>query len=130
VRHLRAAGPSSVDDLKTELGLDATTLRKVRERLEKNGAVVARGITIDDGKGGHRHSSVLSRWDQVWRKPWKVTEETALDEVVVLGVAAAVVTHEDEIRTWFTWPVDRPTIGALVAARRLARPASGWLAIP
>lgn len=130
VRHLKSAGPSSVEDLKTELGLDATTLRKVREGLEKNGAIVARGITVDDSKGGHRHSSVLSRWDQVWRKPWKATEDVALDELLILGVGAAVVTHEDEARTWFTWPVDRPMINALVAAGRLARPASGWLALP
>jgi len=130
VRHLDAAGPSTVEDLKSELGLDATTLRKTREGLEKAGAIVARGITVDDSKGGHRHSSVLSRWDQVWRKPWKATEDTALDELIALGVAAAVVTHEDEVRTWFTWPVERPTINVLVSSGKLARPASGWLAAP
>ena len=130
VRHLRSAGPSTVEDLKSELGLDATALRKVREGLEKTGAIVARGITVEDSKGGHRHSSVLSRWDQVWRKPWKATEDTALDELVVLGVAAAVVTHEDEVRTWFTWPVERHMIGSLVAAGRLARPAPGLIALP
>lgn len=128
VRHLKAAGPSTVEDLKRELGLDATALRKVREGLEKSGALVARGIAVEDSKGGHRHSSVLSRWDQVWRKPWKATEDTALDEIIVLGVASAVVTHEDEVRTWFTWPVERPTINALVAAGRLTRPASGYIA--
>ncbi|HEU5288122.1 MAG TPA: hypothetical protein VFV20_06955 [Candidatus Limnocylindria bacterium] len=130
VRHLKSAGPSSVEDLKRELGLDATVLRKVREGLEKSGAIIARGITTQDTKGGLRHSSVLSRWDQVWRKPWKATEDTALDEIIALGVAAAVVTHEDEVRTWFTWPVERPTINALVASGKLARPASGWLAAP
>jgi len=102
----------------------------VREGLEKTGAIIARGITVDDSKGGHRHSSVLSRWDQVWRKPWRATEDVALDELLILGVGAAVVTHEDEARTWFAWPVERPMINALVAARRLARPASGWLALP
>lgn len=128
VRHLKAAGPSTVEELKQELGLDATALRKLREGLEKSGAIVARGISVEDSKGGHRHSSVLSRWDQVWRKPWKATEDAALDEIIVLGVAAAVVTHEDEVRTWFTWPVERPTINALVAAGRLTRPASGFIA--
>ena len=43
---------------------------------------------------------MLSRWDQAWRKPWKTTEDTALDELIVLGVRAAVVTHEDEVRTF------------------------------
>ena len=128
VRHLKSAGPSVVEDVKTELGLEAVVLRKVRERLERTGAVVSRGIATDDAKKGHRHSSVLSRWDQVWRKPWKATEETALEELVVTGVRAAVVTHEDEVRTWFSWPVMRQTIGELVAAGRLIRPASGWLA--
>jgi len=130
VRHLKSAGPSTVEDLKTELALDANTLRKVREGLEKNGALVSRGVAVEDSKGGHRHSSVLSRWDQVWRKPWKATEDTALDELIVLGVRAAVVTHEDEVRTWFTWPVERPTINALVSAGRLTRPASGYVAAP
>ena len=128
VRHLKSAGPSTVEDLKSELGLDASALRKVREGLEKTGAVVSRGIALEVDKGGHRHSSMLSRWDQAWRKPWKTTEDTALDELIVLGVRAAVVTHEDEVRTWFTWPVERPVINELVRAGRLARPASGWLA--
>ncbi|HEY6959686.1 MAG TPA: hypothetical protein VI814_12755 [Candidatus Limnocylindria bacterium] len=130
VRHLGSAGPSSVEDLKSELGLEAGAFRKIRDALERNGAIVARGITVADSKGGHRHSSVLSRWDQVWRKPWKASEESALDELVVLGVGAAVVTHEDEVRTWFTWPVERHVIGALVGTGRLVRPASGWLALP
>lgn len=119
-----------MEDLKTELGLDATGLRKVRDALERSGAVVARAITTEDAKGTRRISSVLSRWDQVWRKPWKATEDTALDEIVVLGVASAVVTHEDELRTWYTWPVERPFINALVGTGRLVRPASGWLALP
>jgi DNA-binding Lrp family transcriptional regulator len=130
VRHLKSAGPSTVEDLKSELGLDATALRKVREGLEKSGALVSRGIAVEDSKGGHRHSSVLSRWDQAWHRPWRSSEDAALDELVVLGVRAAVVTHEDEVRTWFTWPVERPSINELVRTGRLARPASGWLATP
>ena len=129
VRHLAGAGPSSVEDLKSELGLAAATLRKVREALERDGAIVARGVSVEDSKGGHRHSSVLSRWDQVWRKPWKTTEDTALEELVVLGVRAAVLTHEDEVRNWFSWPVARQTIAELVAAGRLVHPVSGWLAV-
>lgn len=129
LRHLRAAGPSTVDDLKAELGLDATALRKAREKLERFGAVVSRGIAVDDAKGGHRHSSELSRWDQVWRKPWRVDADTALAELVVIGVRAAVLAHEDEVaREWFSWPVPRAMIAALLSTGRLQRPASGWLA--
>ena len=129
LRHLHAAGPSTVDELKAELGLEARSLRKVREKLERFGALVAKGITIEDQRGGHRHSSVLSRWDQVWPRPWKATEDTALEELVVTGVRAAVVTHEDEVRTWFSWPVARQAIGGLVASGRLLRPMSGWIAV-
>src|SRR4051812_33075508 len=64
VRHLRSAGPSKLDDVKQELGLEAPALRKVREKLEMVGAVVSRDIAVDDGKGGHRHVSELARWDQ------------------------------------------------------------------
>ncbi len=128
LRHLGAAGPSSVDDLKAELGLDAPALRKAREKLERVGAVVARGITVDDAKGGHRHSSELARWDQVWRKPWRVDADTGLAELVAIGVRAAVLVHEDDLRKWFSWPVDHPLIADLVASGRLARPGPGWLA--
>src|SRR5207237_4756153 len=55
VRHLRSAGPSKIDDLKAELGLEAPALRKVREKLESVAAVVSRDVAVDDGKGGHRH---------------------------------------------------------------------------
>ncbi len=128
VRHLAAAGPSTVEDIKAELGLEAAALRKIREPLERDGAIVSRGVAVEDSKGGHRHSSVLSRWDQVWRKPWKASTDTALEELVVIGVRAAVVTHEDEVRNWFSWPVARQTIAELVSTGRLDRPASGWLA--
>src|SRR5207237_8287393 len=112
LRHLAAAGPSTVEDVKSELGLAAAALRKVREGLERDGAIVARGVAVEDSKGGHRHSSVLSRWDQVWRKPWKTTEDTALEELVVLGVRAAVLTDEDAVRNGFSWPVGRRTLAA------------------
>lgn len=128
LRHLAAAGPSTVADIKAELGLEAATLRRVREPLERVGAIVSKGITIDDSKGGHRHSSVLSRWDQVWRRPWKTSEATALAELVLTGVRAAVVTHEDEVRHWFSWAVARQDIADLVASGRLLRPAPGWIA--
>ena len=130
VRHLAGAGPSTVEDLKTQLGLAAPAFRKVREQLERSGAIVSRGVTIEDSRGGQRHSSILSRWDQAWRQPWKATEGTALDELILTGVHAAVVTHEDEVRLWFTWPVERHMIGSPVAARRLGRPAPGWIALP
>jgi len=130
VRHLKSAGPSKLDDLKGELGLEAPALRKLREKLEAVAAVVSRDIVVEDAKGAHRHTSELARWDQVWNKPWKANQEQALAELVLIGVRAAVLTHQDEVGKWFSWPVEWPLLAELISARRLQRPGPGWLAIP
>ena len=130
VRHLKSAGPSKLDDLKDELGLPAPALRKIREKLESVAAVVSRDIAVEDGKGGHRHTSELARWDQVWNKPWKANQDQALAELVLIGVHAAVLAHQDEVGKWFTWPIEWPRLAELISARRLARPGPGWLALP
>jgi hypothetical protein len=129
LRLLRSAGPSKLDDLKNELGLGAPALRKVREKLENVAAVVARDIVTDDGKGGHKHTSELARWDQVWNKPWKANQDQALAELLLVGVRAAVLVHQDEVGKWFAWPIEWPLIADLITSRRLQRPAPGWLAI-
>jgi hypothetical protein len=128
VRHLRAAGPSTIDDVKAELGFPPPTLRVIRERLETLGALVSREIEVPDAKGGHRHTSELRLWDQLWNKPWRATEEAALAELAVLGVRAALLTHEDEVAKWFSWPIEKGALAELVRAGRLARPGPGWLA--
>jgi hypothetical protein len=131
VRHLAAAGPSSVDDLKEELGLEAKTLRSVREKLESSGAVVAKGTVVPAAiDPGHRHSSTLARWDQVFTQRRKTSPAAALDDLIVLGVRAAVVTHQDEIKTWWSWPVMTGAIDRLVRSGRLSRPGPGWVATP
>ncbi|TMC71190.1 MAG: hypothetical protein E6J13_08115 [Chloroflexi bacterium] len=130
VRHLRSAGPSQLDDVKSELGLPPAALRKVRERLESVAAVVSRDIEVPDRKGGHKHTSELRRWDQVWNKPWRATAEAALAELVLMGVRAAVLAHQDEVSKWFSWPVEWPLLASLISARRLDRPGPGWLAMP
>ena len=130
LRHLKSAGPSKLDDVKAELGLEAPALRKVREKLEMVGAIVSRDVPIDETKGGHRHTSELARWDQVWNKPWKANQEQALAELVLIGVRAAVLAHQDEVGKWFSWPVEWPLLSELISARRLQRPGPGWLAIP
>lgn len=129
VRHLAAAGPTTVDDLKAELGLEPKTLRSAREKLESSGAVVAREALVPVGiEPGHRHSSTLARWDQVWTQRRKVSPSAALDEMVILGVRAAVVTHQEEIKTWFSWPVTTSSLDRLVQSGRLQRPGPGWVA--
>lgn len=131
VRHLAAAGPSKIDDLKTELGLEAKALRSAREKLESAGAIVAREALVPVGiEPGHRHSSTLARWDQVWTQRRKVSPSAALDELVILGVRAAVVTHQEEIKQWFSWPVTTSSLDRLVQSGRLQRPGPGWVAAP
>lgn len=129
VRHLKSAGPSQIDDVKTELGLEAPALRRIREQLESVAAVVARDIEVTDAKGGHRHTSELRRWDQAWNKAWRANEEAALAELALIGVRAAVLAHQDELGKWFSWPIEWPIIADLIAAGRLIRPGAGWLAI-
>ena len=129
VRHLAAAGPTTVDDLKGELGLQPKTLRSAREKLESSGAVVAKEALVPVGiEPGHRHSSTLARWDQVWTQRRKASPSVALDELVILGVRAAVVTHQEEIKTWFSWPVTTSSLDRLVHSGRLQRPGPGWVA--
>ena len=128
LRHLRSAGRSQVDDVKAELGLEAPALRKIREQLESVAAVVARDIEVADGKGGHKHTSELRRWDQAWNKPWRATEEAALAELALIGVRAAVLAHQDEVGKWFSWPIEWPILAKLISSGQVVRPGAGWLA--
>jgi hypothetical protein len=119
---LRAAGPALIDDLKAELALDAKSLRSVRAKLERVGAVVAREVTVPTN-GGHRHVSELHRWDQI-SEPAK----GGLAELFVAAVRASVVAPQREAVRWFSWPVSGDLVDELVEEGRLRRPEAGWLA--
>jgi DNA-binding Lrp family transcriptional regulator len=119
--HLAAAGASTVEEIKEELGLDARALRAARTRLERAGAVVARTIVLETEDGGHRHTGELRRWDQVFAEP--AGAAGGLEELVIAAVRAAVVAPERELRRWFSWPLE-------VIPERLERPAPGWVAAP
>jgi hypothetical protein len=122
--HLAAAGPSSVDDLPLELGLTRQELRSLRAPLERCGAVVARSELVTAGEG-HRHSSELARWDQVWPEPGgsEADPRRALADLVAAGVRAAVVVPEAEPRRWFSWfwYWDDALVDGLVREGRLVR---------
>lgn len=131
VRHLHVAGPTTVDDLKAALALDPKALRSAREKLESSGAVVAKEALVPVAlEPGERRSSTLARWDQVWTQRRKASASAALDEMVVMGVRSAVVTHQDEIKTWTYWPVTSASLERLVQSGRLMRPGPGWVAAP
>jgi hypothetical protein len=102
--HLAAAGPSSIDDLRTELGLKRQELRSLRAPLERCGAIVSRSLQVTAGEG-HLHSSELARWDQAYPRTGdaEVSPRRALADLVVAGLRAAVVAPERELRRWFSW---------------------------
>ncbi len=103
--HLAAAGPSSIDDLRTELGLTPKALKSLRTPLERCGAMVSRSVLMT-AAGEHRHSSELARWDQVFPGPAGTGPDPrgALRDLIAAAVHAAVVAPEPELRRWFSWP--------------------------
>jgi hypothetical protein len=127
--HLRAAGVSLVEDVKEELGLAPKTLRGLRDRLERRGAVVSREVRVAAKSGGHRHTSELALWDQVYPGGEDRSGPVGLPGLVAAGVRAAVLAPEQEVQSWFSWPVDATLVDELVEAGRLMRPAPGWLAV-
>ncbi|MDQ3400380.1 MAG: hypothetical protein ACR2G8_09060 [Candidatus Limnocylindria bacterium] len=128
VRHLGAAGPSGADQVRSELALEAKAFRAAREKLEREGAVVSRPQLTPGGVDGHRSASTIARWDRSHSQRRKAPVAVALDELVLLGIRAAVVVQEDEPGTWFTWAIPRDTIRRLLETRKLVRPAAGWVA--
>ena len=126
--HLRQTGPSTLEDLQTELGLKPKELKQIRYPLERCGAVVARSLVYAAGEG-HAHTAELSRWDQVHPEP---SASGGLAELLVAGVRAAVVAPERELMRWFswTWLVDAALVEDLVTDGRLARPEPGWVYAP
>jgi len=130
LRHLAEAGPSTLDDLQTELGLKPKELKLLRYPLELCGAVVSRSLRVELADGRHTHTSELLRYDQAY--PVSL-DGGGVDDLVVAAVDAAVVAPEVELaRKWFSWKwlfaddlVDR-----LVGERRLERPAPGWVTAP
>ena len=120
LRHLAEAGPSELEDVQVELGLTPKEVKRLRAPLERCGALVARSIVYEEP---HRHTSPLSRWDQVFPEP----AAGGLAELLVRAVRAAVLAPENEVRRWFFWWEDGLS-DRLVEEGRLARPETGWLA--
>jgi hypothetical protein len=126
LRHLADAGPSELEDLQIELGIKPKDLKALRSPLERCGAIVSRSVVYEEP---HRHTSVLSRWDQVVPKR---AEVGGLAELVVAGVRAAVLAPEDGVPRWFSWRWywEDELLDRLVDEGRLVRPEDGWLAAP
>ncbi len=130
LRHLADVGPSTPEDLQTELGLKPKELKNLRYPLERCGAIVSRTLRIDLPDGGHRHTSELARYDQVYPEP---LGGGVTADLVVAAVRAAVVAPDHEVaRRWFSWRwlFSAGLLDELVSDRRLERPAPGWVAAP
>ena len=102
--HLAAVGPSSIEDLRTELRLKRQELKALRSPLERCGAIVSRSMEVTAG-AGEQHSSVLARWDQAYQGGGDTGTDPAraLGDLVAAGVRAAVVAPEAEPQRWFSW---------------------------
>ena len=128
--HLANAGPSTLDDLQTELNIRPKDLKSLRAPLERCGAIVSRSLRIALPEGGHAHTSELVRYDQAYPEP---SPGGGIDDLIVAGVRAAVIAPEREIvRAWFSWRwlFDEDLVDRLVSEGRLARVESGWVTAP
>ncbi len=130
--HLAVVGPSSIDDLRTELRLKRQELKALRAPLERCGAIVSRSLEVTAGAREQR-ASVLARWDQAYpaRAGTGADPARALGDLVVAGVRAAVVAPEAGPRRWFSWQWywTGTLIDELVRQGRLRR-VDGHLAAP
>ena len=125
LEHLAAAGPSTADDLKIELGLKPRELKAILYPLELCGTVLTRPIGPTDEGTVEGYEYV--RWDDVFEEP--AQGPVGIKELVVAGVRAAVLATEREVPRWFAWRwrTDEELIERLVSEGRLERPAPGWL---
>jgi hypothetical protein len=121
LRHLADLGPSELEDIQTELALTPKELKRLRSPLERCGAIVARSIVYEEP---HRHTSLLARWDQVQAEPRGESDlRRAFGDLLCVGVRAAVVAPERELRHWFSWRWywEDALVDELVGAGRLLR---------
>ena len=123
--HLDRHGPSLSEDVQLELGWDGKKLKAVRNRLERVGAIVSDGLVFESSEKWY--FAPMRRWDQVVDEGAPSVDP--LGDAVVAGVQAAVVAPDSDVRSWFSWPVDRETVDRLVHQGRLSRTAPGTLVV-
>jgi hypothetical protein len=126
--HLDGAGPSTADDLKTELGLRPTDLKKLLYPLELCGVIVNRAI--EPREDGEVEGFEYLRWDQLFTEA--ANGDGRIDDFVTAAVRAAVVATEREVPKWFAWRwrFEAELLDRLVSEGRLVRPEAGWIAAP
>jgi hypothetical protein len=95
--HLARVGPSTTEDLRTELSLKRQELKALRSPLERCGVIVARSVAMTSGRddadhGGHRQDTELSRWDQAYHVPPAPTAPSAATASAAPTAATAAAT--------------------------------------
>jgi hypothetical protein len=123
LEHLAAAGPSTLADLQTELGLKPKALKQLRYPLERCGALLSRSLP--------GHTSELLRYDDAYPEPAEGTG--GIENLIVAAVRAAVIAPERElVRKWFSWRwlIPEDLVDRLVSEGRLEQPEPGWVAAP
>jgi len=128
--HLAAVGPSLVDDLVAELRMKRQELKALRSPLERCGAVVSRWVEATSAQG-HLEGREMMRWDHVYQGSAQAEPDpaTALGDLVVAGVRAAVLAPERELRRWFswTWYWTDTLLDQLIGSGRLRQAGDGLL---
>jgi hypothetical protein len=122
--HLAKHGESTLDDLELELGWDRKRVKRVRDRLQRVGAVIGHGLVFEDESTWH--FGPLRRWDQAVRKANAAGDP--FGALIVAAMRAAVLAQEKDLSSWFSWPIPPGTVDRLVGDGKLVRPAPGWLA--
>ncbi len=123
--HLATHGASTADDIEIELGWDRKRLKRVRNRLERLGAVIGRGLVFKDSTDWF--FAPMLRWDQI--VPRSKPPDDPYAALALGGIRAAVIAPESNIRSWFSFAIPTATLDNLVSARRLTRPAHGLIAL-
>lgn len=128
LRHLGDVGPSTADDLKTELGLKPKEVKQLLSPLERCGAIASRAI--EPTEAGMVSGFEYLRWDQLF--PDSVDAEADFGELIAAGVRAAVIAPEQELPRWFAhrWRFEPDLVDRLVSEGRLVRPDPGWVSAP
>jgi hypothetical protein len=128
VRFLDSAGATVLGDARAALGWSSQTMARTRTPLESVGAVVSDDIELPARKGGHIHTSRLSRVDQLVTVDQPSSIEIAHRHLLTTAVGAAVVAPRKEVERWFPWPATA-ALDALIADGTLHMTDSHWLSV-
>jgi hypothetical protein len=129
LRSLAEKGPATFEDARRHFGLKRHEFALLVSPLERCGAVVRRAVVLEGAGGPEAGTTELARWDQVFAA---APRSGGLDDVIVAGVRAAVVTRDRDIGRWFSWSwrLSPSLLERLVAEGRLERPEPGWVSLP